>query len=149
MVKGTLYGESVHFVIQNDSALYGRFAGQTLTMSGNAGLFFDPSLDEQVGYTNAESPLYDGSGNLVSAYATGFTLEGNSLDDGELDYFVIYGFHAQDWLSMAVYDEKKDWYIDQLLNLLKWYGHPSLQDVPLPQKSLEPEPPLPTVQAED
>ncbi len=79
VVKGTVYGESVHFVIQNDSALYGRFAGQTLTMSGNAGLFFDPSLDEQVGYTNAESPLYDGSGNLVSAYATGFTLEGNSL----------------------------------------------------------------------
>ena len=71
------------------------------------------------------------------------------MEDGTLDYFVIYGFHAQDWLSMAVYDKQKDRYIDQLLNILKWYGHPSLQDEPLPTKSLEPEPALPTVQAED
>ena len=50
------------------------------------------------------------------------------MEDGELDYFVIYGFHAQDWLTMATYDQRKDYYILQLLELLKWYGNPALQD---------------------
>lgn len=79
VVKGTVHTEAVDFRIRDDSALYGRFAGQTLEMTVNAGLFFDSSLDQQVGYTNPDSDVFDASGNLKPAYGTGFTLTQNSL----------------------------------------------------------------------
>ena len=79
VVKGTVHTEAVIFRIMDESALYGRFAGEKLTLSDNAGLFYDPSLDEQVGYTNPDSGLYDGSGDLVSAFTTDFKLDETSL----------------------------------------------------------------------
>ncbi len=79
VIKGTVHTEAVDFQIMNESALYGRFAGRTLTLSDNAGLFYDSSLDEQVGYTNPDSGLYNESGDLISAYTTNFTLTGLSL----------------------------------------------------------------------
>ena len=48
-------------------------------MTENAGLFFDSSLDQQVGYTNPGSDLFDASGNLEFAYTTGFTMTQLSL----------------------------------------------------------------------
>ncbi len=79
VVKATVHTEAVNFKIMNESALYGRFAGETLTLSDDAGLFYDPSLNEQVGYTNPDSGLYDGSGDLLTAFTTNFTLTDMSL----------------------------------------------------------------------
>ncbi len=45
----------------------------------NAGLFYDSSLDELVGYTNPDSGLYDASGDLSSAFTSAFTLNDSSL----------------------------------------------------------------------
>ncbi len=79
VVKATVHTDAVNLRIMSDSALYGRFCGKTLTLSGNAGLFYDSSLDEQVGYTNPDSGLYDVSGDLLSAFKTSFTLSEMSL----------------------------------------------------------------------
>jgi hypothetical protein len=79
IVKGTVHTEDVDFRIMNESALYGRFAGNRLTLSETAGFFYDTSLDEQVGYTNPQSGLYDGSGDLVAAFLTNFDLTSVSL----------------------------------------------------------------------
>lgn len=53
------------------------------------------------------------------------------IEAGERQEYVVYGWALQDWLTMGQYDERKDYYIRQLLNILKWYGHPDL---------IEPEP---------
>lgn len=55
---------------------------------------------------------------------------------GERDDFVVYGYNAQDWLTMGQYSDRKDYYILQLLEIIKWYGHPTLQDKP-PDESAE------------
>ncbi len=79
VVKGTVHTEAVNFKIMNESALYGRFAGNRLTLSDTAGFFYDTSLNEQVGYTNPQSGLYDASGNLIAAYTSNFDLTNVSL----------------------------------------------------------------------
>ncbi|MEE8113981.1 MAG: hypothetical protein V3T23_06465, partial [Nitrososphaerales archaeon] len=48
--------------------------------------------------------------------------------DGERLDYVIYGWEVQDWLTMGQYDIRKDYYIKTLLEIIKWYGHPDLQD---------------------
>ncbi len=79
VIKGTVHTRTIDFEIMNESALYGRFAGKTLTLLDNAGFFYDSSLDEQVGYTNPDSGLYDASGDLISAFTSAFTLNDSSL----------------------------------------------------------------------
>lgn len=58
------------------------------------------------------------------------------IEAGERDDFVVYGYNAQDWLTMGQYSDRKDYYIRQLLEMLKWYGHPALVDKP-PNESAE------------
>lgn len=50
------------------------------------------------------------------------------VDAGERRAYVIYGFDANTWLSLKQYEDRKDYYIRNLLEILKYLGHPSLQD---------------------
>jgi hypothetical protein len=58
------------------------------------------------------------------------------IEAGERDDYVVYGYNAQDWLTMGQYSDRKDYYILRLLNIIKWYGHPDLQEKP-PEKAEE------------
>jgi hypothetical protein len=68
VVKGNLYGRLVTLDISGASAVYGRVAVESLMMNGSAGLFYDHAIDQRQGFTNPDSPLYDGN-NLNSALA--------------------------------------------------------------------------------
>jgi hypothetical protein len=50
------------------------------------------------------------------------------VDAGERRAYVIYGFDGNTWLSMKQYEDRKDYYILQLREILKYLGHPALQD---------------------
>lgn len=50
------------------------------------------------------------------------------VEEGTRPPYVVYGFDAQTWLSLKQYEDRKDYYIRSLLEILKWMGHPSLQD---------------------
>ena len=58
VIKGSLHGESMHVFIRQESAVYGRVGGQTVTITDNGALFYDPALDPRVGYTNPDSTLF-------------------------------------------------------------------------------------------
>ena len=69
VVKGSIYGHPVVLRINDQSAVYGRVAVHDVRFTGESGLFYDHALDEQQGYTNADSLLIDGStGDLDSAF---------------------------------------------------------------------------------
>lgn len=50
------------------------------------------------------------------------------VEEGTRPPYVVYGFDANTWLSMKQYEDRKDYYIRNLLEILKWMGHPALQD---------------------
>lgn len=79
VMKASLYGETLKFVLHQDSALYGRMAGNRFATWGNGAFYYDPAFDERAGYTKPDSNLYNTDGSLVGAYATGFTLDPDSL----------------------------------------------------------------------
>jgi hypothetical protein len=58
------------------------------------------------------------------------------IDAGEREPYVVYGFHVQDWISLGQYDDRKDYYIRTLLEIIKWYGHPSLNKEEKPDDSV-------------
>jgi len=79
VVKGSFHGETLRLTINQDSAVYGRIAGKTLTISDNGALFYDPALDTRVGYTNRESGLFTITDGLATAFSLGFSLDFGSL----------------------------------------------------------------------
>jgi hypothetical protein len=79
VVKASMYGETLEVVIHNDSALYGRVAGNRFASRGNGAFYYDPALDERAGYVDPDSNLYDTDGSLLAAYTAGFTLDPDSL----------------------------------------------------------------------
>jgi hypothetical protein len=60
VIKGTIYGRLVKLSLAGEVALYGRAAVESLTLDGEAAVFYDHALDYRQGYTNPDSPLYDG-----------------------------------------------------------------------------------------
>jgi len=79
VVKGSFHGETLRVTINQDSAVYGRIAGKTVTISDNGALFYDPALDTRVGYTNPDSKLFNAADGLATAFSLGFTLDFGSL----------------------------------------------------------------------
>jgi len=79
VIKGSLHGQSMRVIIHQESAVYGRIAGQSVTIVDNGALFYDPALNPKVGYANPQSRLFDITGNLRTQYSVGFTLDSGSL----------------------------------------------------------------------
>ncbi len=79
VIKGSFHGESMQVSIKQESAVYGRVAAKTVTITDNGALFYDSALDPRVGYTNPDSSLFSVAGNLETAYSLGFTLDSGSL----------------------------------------------------------------------
>ena len=79
VMKASLYGETLKFVLHQNSALYGRMAGKRFALWGNGAFYYDPAHDERAGYTMPDSNLYEDDGSLVAAYFGGFTLDPDSL----------------------------------------------------------------------
>ena len=79
VIKGSLHGQSMRVIIHQESAVYGRIAGQSVTILDNGALFYDPALNPKVGYANPQSRLFDITGNLRTQYSVGFTLDSGSL----------------------------------------------------------------------
>ena len=44
--------------------------------------------------------------------------------------YVYIGFNSQDWISLGQYNESLIYYIRHLREILKFLGHPSLEDMP-------------------
>jgi hypothetical protein len=64
VAKANVYAPKVKFQMKNQSALYGRVAAQEVSLIDEAAVFYDHSLDSQIGYTASDSPLVDATGHI-------------------------------------------------------------------------------------
>ena len=71
----------------------------------------------------------------------GVTREMNAeVDEGLRPPYVYIGFDDQTWLTLGQYNAEMRAYIKHLRAVIKWYGHPELQD-PKPTEEKEVETP--------
>ena len=89
---------------------------------------FEPGETEKVFHPPMPSPLVPISQEPVVMTPKISAKWNKEIEDGERLDYVIYGWEVQDWLTMGQYDIRKDYYIKTLLEIIKWYGHPDLQD---------------------
>lgn len=61
LFKASLYGRDAEVLIAQNAVLYGRIVGRDVALTGNAGVFYDHSLDERCGYSTAGSGIFDGT----------------------------------------------------------------------------------------
>ncbi len=61
VVKGSMYGKLVKLEVAGQSAVYGRVAVEGLLIGGSSGLYYDHAIDYRQGFTNPDSPLYNGN----------------------------------------------------------------------------------------
>jgi hypothetical protein len=65
VVMASIYAPTVdQFLIQDDSALYGRLLTTELKMTRQSAVFYDHSLDNGGGYTNPFSALFEDDGSI-------------------------------------------------------------------------------------
>jgi hypothetical protein len=70
VVKGSIYAPHAgDFRIEGQSAIYGRIASTRVAVSSDAAIFYDPALNDGVGFTEPTSALYS-AGRLRSQFAT-------------------------------------------------------------------------------
>jgi hypothetical protein len=68
--KGSIYApNAAKLEIRDTSAVYGRVASTSIKLDNEASLFYDPALNEGVGFTELTSPLYS-DGRLKVQFAT-------------------------------------------------------------------------------
>lgn len=104
---------------------------------------FQPAEVEKVFHPSLPPPIHPQIPDPIVA-TPGVTAEWNEeIEAGEREPYVVYGFEKDDWLSMGQYDERKDTYIQKLLNMIKYYGHPDLQDKKDPPDEVHDDPPDP------
>ena len=79
IVKGSIYNPLGDIFANDQSAVYGRIAGNNVALRNDAAVFYDHALNAFTGYTNHDSQIYDDDETIrdeVLALA--------SLDDGNL-----------------------------------------------------------------
>ncbi len=81
VIKASIYGETLHFKLSDDSALYGRVASEWVNMYGNAAVFYDHALDERAGFTSLSGKLYNPDATQNSAYAGLASLDAVTLQN--------------------------------------------------------------------
>jgi hypothetical protein len=80
VVKGSLYAPGATLSIVKQSAAYGRVAAQRVVIADQGAVFYDPGLDEKLGFTTFTSSLYDDStGRLKSEFKTLASLDTSVL----------------------------------------------------------------------
>jgi hypothetical protein len=70
VAKANVYAPKVKFQMKKQSALYGRVAAQEVSLIDEAAVFYDHSLDSQIGYTAEDSPLVDATGHIDALFRT-------------------------------------------------------------------------------
>jgi hypothetical protein len=79
LLKGSVYTPAASYSVQGASAIYGRVAAATLSLSGTSAIFYDPALDGGNGYTTSTSPIYAADGTMRASYLSLATLDSADL----------------------------------------------------------------------
>jgi hypothetical protein len=80
VVKASVYApDASGFTISQQSAVYGRVASRIVTMTDDAAIFYDASLNDRVGYCYPDSALWDTSNRLKNEFKTLASLDGSLL----------------------------------------------------------------------
>jgi hypothetical protein len=80
VIKGSIYApDAANVSIQEQSALYGRVAAQSVELIDDAAVFYDHCLDSRHGYTNPDSDLFDGNGDILVSFRTLASLNSDTL----------------------------------------------------------------------
>jgi hypothetical protein len=70
VVKGTIYAPRTTVGMDGQAALYGSMTAYEATLAGYSALFYDPGLDEHMGFTNLASKAYNADGTMLEAIRT-------------------------------------------------------------------------------
>ena len=87
LFHGTVATASFHapnahkFQIKHGSAIYGRVLTSDLSLTQGSSIFYDPSLDTGLGFTNPDSAIWTETGDIEPVIETSLT----SLDDAVVD----------------------------------------------------------------
>jgi hypothetical protein len=80
VVKASVYApDASSFTLSQQSAVYGRVASRVVAMTGDAALFYDPSLNDRVGYCYSGSALWDTNDRLKNEFKTLASLDASLL----------------------------------------------------------------------
>ncbi len=81
VVKGQIYAPQARVDVESLSAVYGRILGKEIVLHEGVALYYDPTLDGRLGWSNAESGIWTESGTVVTAVREVAKLDDTSLLD--------------------------------------------------------------------
>jgi hypothetical protein len=80
VAKASIYAPDAHsFTIKDTSALYGRLASGNVVLADHGALFYDPALNDQVGYSNDKAAMWDNTDRLKTEFKTLASLDASAL----------------------------------------------------------------------
>jgi len=81
---GTVHAPSGDVTVTEGSALIGRATGDYVQIDSGSSVYYDPTLDNRVGFTNADGPMFesDGSANTMVEQAIDDALASAGNDAG-------------------------------------------------------------------
>lgn len=68
IAKASIYAPAANFRIEDSSALYGRVAGTDIELRNDGAVFYDHGMNRQLGYSNPDSNLFDGTDHIKPPY---------------------------------------------------------------------------------
>jgi hypothetical protein len=79
VAKGSFYNPYELAQIRNTSALYGRIAAKQVYVTNSGAIYYDPRLNQNMGFTNPDSGMYDAGGRIKAPFRTLANLSDTTL----------------------------------------------------------------------
>ncbi len=76
---GNLYNPYLIAQIREDSAVYGRIVAKDIYLTQNGAIFYDPLLNQDRGFTNFDSAIYDSGGRMRATFSSLTNLSSGTL----------------------------------------------------------------------
>lgn len=71
LLAGVVHAPRASVVIKNESAIFGRVAGDTISIDTQAAVLGDPTLDPQTAFSTTDGPLYTSTGDPIAGLVDG------------------------------------------------------------------------------